>query len=256
MAAVPAEPEYANPFAVAGMIYFVAIAPAFVVSPGLIQKGFGAIEPRALTIGVGLQAVVLLFFATVPMTIGMLAHSYATELPNVDFAVPIVLTLGLPALFGALALAAVFSAEMSSADAVLFMLATSLSKDIYKRYLRPDASDADVLRVARYAGIAGGALGVALTIVIPTVLDSITIFYSLLSVILFVPVVAGLYTRRPGVPEALAAIGFGIASLLVLYMADLGGIGLTALGVAASGVAMLVVFAIRRPADPDRSATG
>ena len=58
----------------------------------------------------------------------------------------VVLTEGLPPLLGALGLAAVFSAEVSTADTVLFMLSTSLSKDIYKRYVVPDASDDDVLR--------------------------------------------------------------------------------------------------------------
>ena len=43
--------------------------------------------------------------------------------------------------FGALALAAVFSAEASAADAVLFMLATSGSRDLYRR-LKPAATDA------------------------------------------------------------------------------------------------------------------
>ena len=35
------------------------------------------------------------------------------------------------------ALAAVFSAEVSTCDAILFMLSTSLSKDLYKRFLKP-----------------------------------------------------------------------------------------------------------------------
>ena len=53
---------------------------------------------------------------------------------------------------GALGLAAVFSAEVSAADAVLFMLATSLSQDLYKRFVNPAATDRQVLTVAR-AGV-------------------------------------------------------------------------------------------------------
>ena len=45
--------------------------------------------------------------------------------------------------FGALALAAVFSAEASAADAVLFMLATSGSRDLYRR-LRSSATDVEL----------------------------------------------------------------------------------------------------------------
>ena len=251
LAAAPADPEYMNFWAQGGVLSFALIMPAFIVSPALIQKSFGAIDERTIRIGIGLQGIVLLLFAFAPPLLGMIAHVYAPDLPNAEFAVPVVLTLGLPAVFGALGLAAVFSAEVSSADAVLFMLSTSLSKDIYKRYLAPDASDAQVLRVARWAAIAGGVFGVLLAIRIPTVIDSLKVFYSVLSVSLFVPIVAGLHTRRPGVPEALAAIGVGVTGLFAVRMSSLGEISPwldpTALGILASGAAFAVVFAIRRP---------
>ena len=89
----------------------------------------------------------------------------------------------LPPLVGALGLAAVFSAEISAADAVLFMLTTSLSQDLYKRFLNPTADDGRVLRVSR-----GGRarrqrrVGVALAIVLGSVVDALTIFYTLLGV--------------------------------------------------------------------------
>ena len=46
-----------------------------------------------------------------------------------------ILMHGLPLAVGTLGLAAVFSAELSAADAVLFMLTTSLSQDLYKRFV-------------------------------------------------------------------------------------------------------------------------
>jgi len=249
VAAAPPDPQYLDFWAQSGVIFFLLIVPAFIVSPGLLQKGFGAVDERALRIGVGAQGLVLLVFAFAPPLVGMIAHVYAPELANPEFAVPTVLTLGLPTVFGAIGLAAVFSAELSSADAILFMLSTSLSKDIYKRYVAPDATDAAVLRVARMAAIGGGALGVALAIVIPTVIASLTVFYSVLSVCLFVPVVAGLHTRRPGVPEALAAIGAGVTVLFAVRMSALGQISPwldpTALGIVASAIAFGLLFVVR-----------
>jgi SSS family solute:Na+ symporter len=252
VAAAPPDPEYLSFWAQSGVIFFVLIVPAFIVSPGLIQKSFGAVDARTIRIAVGLQGLVLLVFAFAPPLIGMIAHVYAPDLANPEFAVPTVLTLGLPTVFGALGLAAVFSAEVSSADAILFMLSTSLSKDIYKRYLAPEASDAQVLRVARLAAIAGGVFGVLLALVIPTVIGSLTVFYSVLSVSLFVPIVAGLHSRRPGVPEALAAIGVGVTALFAVRMSALGEISRwldpTALGILASAAAFAIVFIVRRPA--------
>jgi SSS family solute:Na+ symporter len=232
-----------------GIVLLALLVPAFIVSPGLLQKAYGARDERALRIGVAAQGLVLLLFAIVPALMGMIARTYDPLLANPEFAVPLVLTEGLPTVLGALGLAAVFSAELSTADAILFMLATSLSKDLYKRFVAPGASDAQMLRVARGAAVSGGVLGVLLAIVIPTVIDSLTLFYSVLGVTLFVPVAAGLHSRRPGVPEALTAIGVGIAVLFAVQLAQLRQVSRlldpSLLAIAASGVAFGVVHRVR-----------
>lgn len=253
LAAAPSDPSFTDPIAFAGIILFVIFTPSFVVSPGLVQMGYAARDERALRKGVALQALALFAFAFVPMSVGVIAHSFDPNLTNGAYAVPTMLTLGLPPLLGALGLAAVFSAEVSSADTVLFMLSTSLSKDIYKRYIAPDASDQDVLRVARLAAVLGGVGGLILTLRFDSVLDTITIFYMIVSVSLFVPLVAGLYTRKPGVPEAVAAIGVGVTTLIAVSMAGQAGLVSTAvarsatgIGIVASFVVFVLVFVLRR----------
>ncbi len=130
------------------------LGPAFVVSPGLIQKAFGARDERAVTTGIALNGVVLMAFAVLPTLIGMSARALHPDI-NKDLAFATMASELTPA-FGALALAAVFSAEASAADAVLFMLATSGSRDFYRR-LRPAATDGELLRAARVSAIAGAA---------------------------------------------------------------------------------------------------
>ncbi len=195
------------------------------------------------------MGVALLLFAFVPPVLGMVARVYAPALANHELALPTVLSVGLPLWLGTLALAAVFSAEISSADAILFMLSTSLSKDLYKRLVAPDAGDSQVLLVARWAAVVGGGLALVLALVLPTVIDSLTIFYALLGVSLFVPVVAGLYTRRPGVPEAAAAIGGGVVALAAARLLGLGTLHAlldpTVVGLVASGLAFALVFWLR-----------
>jgi SSS family solute:Na+ symporter len=250
VAAAPPDPGYLDFWAASGVVLIALIVPAFIVSPGLLQKAYAAADERALRIGVGLQGIVLLVFALAPPLMGMIARVHAPALEQPELAVPTVLTLGLPTLLGALGLAAVFSAEVSTADTVLFMLATSLSKDLYKRYVAPEASDEQMLRVARRTAVAGGVLGVLLAVVIPSVIASLTAFYAVLSVSLFVPVVAGLHTRRPGVPEALAAIAAGIAVLFTARYASLSQLSPildpTLIGILASGLAFGAVFLVRR----------
>ena len=114
-----------------------------------------------------------------------------------------------------------FSAEISSADAILFMLSTSLSEDLFRRFIRPNATDHEVLRVARWAAIAGGGFGVLLAVVLPSVISSLSIFYSLLGVSLLVPIVGGLHVGRAGIVEALAAIAGGMTISVALRVAGM-----------------------------------
>ncbi|WP_419933757.1 sodium:solute symporter family protein [Candidatus Palauibacter sp.] len=214
-AAARTSPDYLSLWqgGASGWVYIALLAPAFIISPGLVQKVYGAASPRAIRTGLLAAGVALVLFAFAPTLLGMIARVYDPALASREQALPMLLATALPPALGLLGMAAVFSAEVSSADAGLFMLSTSLSKDLYKGFLRPEATSGQVLRVARGAAIAGGSLAVLLALWLESVIASLTIFYAILSVSLFVPVAAGLHSRRAGVPEALAAIGAGLAAL-------------------------------------------
>ncbi len=198
-----------------GWMYLALLVPAFIVSPGLLQKTFAARSERAIRIGLTLAGFALMLFAFIPPILGMILRAGTPGLENPEMALPVLLATGVPPWIGVVGLAAVLSAEISSADTILFMLSTSLSRDLYRRFLNPGASDRQLLRVARGAAIAGGGGGVLLALLLPDVVGALTIFYALLGVSLFVPVVAGLHSRRPGTPEALAAAAAGVMALLV-----------------------------------------
>src|SRR4029453_1055453 len=111
----------------------------------------------------------LMLFAFVPVLLGMAGRVALPPGISQDLVLPTVLTQLLPAWLGALALAAVFSTEVDTSDAILFMISTSISKDLYKRYLKPAATDQELLRVARIAAVVGGILGVLLSIYLSTI---------------------------------------------------------------------------------------
>lgn len=198
-----------------GWTYAFMLVPAFMVSPGLIQKIYGARDARALRRGVGWSGVALLVFAAVPPVLGMTARAFDPALSNPELALPLLLEQALPLALAALGLAAIVSAELSSADAALFMLSTSLSEDLYRGFLRPEASDQDVLRVARLGAVAGGVLGVLLAIWLQSVIAALSLFYSVLSVSLFVPVVVALNTRRGNGLDAILALVVGVSMFFV-----------------------------------------
>jgi SSS family solute:Na+ symporter len=195
------------------------LAPAFIVSPGLLQKAYGARNERAVRRGIAWNGVALLIFACAPAAIGLAAHTgYYPSLDRPDLALPTILANALPPSLGIVALAAVFSAEVSSADAVLFMLATSASRDLYRGFIRPNAGDGDVLRVARIAAIVGGLCGVGVAMIYGSVREAVSVFYAILTVTLFVPVVGGLYLGGTGRLEGLASIVSGVPVLVITHV--------------------------------------
>jgi solute:Na+ symporter, SSS family len=205
-----------------GVMYLALLGPAFFLSPGLLQKVFGARDDRAVRVGVGLNALGLLVYAGVPALLGIVARAQFPELADEKLALPMLLIHGLPPLVGAIGLAAVFSAEISAADAALFMLTTSLSQDLYKRFVNPAATDLRVLRVARWTTLVSGGLAVALALASASIVDVLTIFYTLLGVTLFVPIVGGLYVARTTTREVWPAITAGVATMLLVHVATRG----------------------------------
>jgi SSS family solute:Na+ symporter len=241
---------YSKGSGMSGWAMLAVLTPAFIISPGLLQKAYGARDERAVRVGIGLQGGAQMLFAFIPVFFGIAARAAHLEIDSPNLVLPTVLASELPVFVGALGLAAVFSAEVSTCDAILFMLSTSLSKDLYKRFVNPSAGDRQVLLAARLAAVAGGAGGVVLAIQLATIADALRIFYSLLGVSLFVPVIGGLLTRRASTMEALAAMTAGVGTLLfVTFVRGGRGIGVLnaeLLGLLASASAFALIMVLRQ----------
>ena len=235
---VQPQPDYWQFYRVGtpGLLTLAVIVPPFIVSPGLLQKIFGARDDRAVRVGVGLNALGLGLFAIVPVLLGISARARFPTLDSADAALPMILVHILPRFVGAIGLAAVFSAEISASDAVLFMLTTSLSQDLYKRFMNPSANDARLLRLAQWTALASGMAGTTLAIVLGSVVSALTVFYTLIGVSLFVPIVAGLYVRRTSTAGALTSIAAGVCGALVVQAAT-GGRGWGVVTPALAGLA-------------------
>ena len=229
--------------------FAVILIPSFFVSPGLIQKLFGARDERAVRTGVGAQGVTLCFYAFLPALLGMTAFVLHPDLPDPGLALPTLLAEDLPPAVGGLMLAASFSAEVSSADAVLFMLSTSVARDLAPAALGRPLSDAELLRTSRIAAATAGVIGILLAIQLQSVIAALVVFYTLLTVTLFAPLLGGLYWRRAGSASALAATAVGVPATLAAHWATAGaGWGLAtpaAVGIAASAATFTAMTLLR-----------
>jgi SSS family solute:Na+ symporter len=184
-------------------------------------------------------------FAIVPAVLGLCALAAYPHLNNPELALPTVMMKLLPKWMGIWALASIFSAELSATDAILFMLSTSLAVDLYKTFLNPQVSDQKLLLVSRLTAVVAGAAGVLIAALLSSIIAAVSIFYGLLAVSLFIPVIMGLYWKRVNSQAVLASI-FGALTSTILISHYTQGHGWRVLSPQAMGIvtAFLIVSAI------------
>lgn len=235
------------------LAWIAILVPSFMVSPGLVQKVYGARDVKAVRWGVGLNSLGQAVFAFVPAVLGLCAFAAMPHLMNPELALPTAMKTLLPEWLGAWTLASIFSAELSATDAILFMLSTSLAVDLYKTFLNPEVSQQKMLWVSRMASIGAGIVGILLAAVLPSIIAAVSIFYGLIAVALFVPVLAGLYSRSVLAPAALSSIFAAlVATLLTIHFTHGAGVWVLspqAIGILTAGVVM-VGFHIVAPTAP------
>ena len=223
--------------------YFLMLTPAFCISPGLVGKVYSAENTRVVKIGTLLNGIVQLLFAFLPLIIGMCAYAAFPGLENPELALPMAMKEMMPFGIAALALAAIFAAEISTADTVLFMLATSISKDLYKTFFNTQATDAQLLAFSRKATVVCGIVGVIVAHFMANIITALSIFYSLMTVSLAAPFLFGLFSTKASTKGALYSAGIGVLLTLVLQFSN-GGKGLWILNATSTGIiaASVIMF--------------
>ncbi|MBP2657708.1 MAG: Na+/solute symporter [Firmicutes bacterium] len=223
--------------------YFLMLTPSFFISPGLIGKVYGARDAATVRIGTALNALVQFAFAIVPVILGMCAFAAFPNLSQSELALPIVMKEFMPFWASAFALAAIFSAEVSAADAVLYMITTSFTKDLYKTFIKPETSDEELLKMSRIVTVAAGILGISIALLLPNIITALSIFYSLMSVSLTAPLLFGLFSRRPSTKAAFICAIAGVLTTVVLQFGN-GGKGIGILNAQSTGIVLTIIIMV------------
>jgi SSS family solute:Na+ symporter len=134
------------------------------------------------------------------------------------------------------------------------MLTTSLSRDLYQAYIRPHAGERQLMRITRGTAVACGAIGALIGTLLPTVISALTVFYTMLTAALFLPVVVGVYSVRVSDSGALMSMIVSVAVTFAVETASQGhglwSIPSLIVGVASGAVVMAAVTALRPALKP------
>jgi SSS family solute:Na+ symporter/sodium/proline symporter len=112
-------------------------------------------------------------------------------------------------LLGALLVGAIFAKVVSTANNYLFSPSTNLINDVYLRYVRPSASNAEILVVSRVIVVALGAWALWQSLGTTSVLKQSLYAYTIYSAALTPVILAAFFWRRATAAGAVASIAAG-----------------------------------------------
>jgi SSS family solute:Na+ symporter len=115
------------------------------------------------------------------------------------------------AILGALLVGAIFAKVVSTANNYLFSPATNLVNDVFVRYIKPEASNGQVLLVSRLMVVALGCWALLQALRITSVLKMSLYAYTIYSAALTPVILAAFFWRRATAAGAVSSIAAGTA---------------------------------------------
>ncbi|MHC4755929.1 MAG: sodium:solute symporter family transporter [Planctomycetota bacterium] len=186
----------------------------------MVQRVLGARDLRQgqlSTVFVAYMKVVDPVIFWIPGILCLVLHP---NLPSPDHAYVTMVTTYLPTGMVGLIVAVLIAAVISTVDSGLNSLSTVFTLDIYRKMIKPDASDAEIIRIGRIVTVVAAVAGFSFALVLKNIEG--TLFFKLQSLIGFTapPLAAvfiiGVFWKRANACAALSTMIFGtITSLAV-----------------------------------------
>ncbi|WP_256546002.1 sodium:solute symporter family protein [Halobellus inordinatus] len=136
----------------------VTIAFGVTMFPQINQRFFVAKDARVLKRSFALWPILVVLLFVPAFLLGTWAAGLGVSVPEGSNVVPVLLNAYTPGWFAALVVAGAMAAMMSSSDSMLLSGSSYLTRDLYRPFVNPDASEEREAWVARL-GVAAFAIG-------------------------------------------------------------------------------------------------
>ena len=195
-----------------------------------------------------------LFFVSAPYLIGIFAIVILPDLADPEQAIFEVAGKLLPPAVTGIVMAAIMAAIMSTADSILLQAGSIASRDIFQRFLRPGATDHQMVWVSRLLVLAIAVVGYAVALLEPPGVFAIVVFTTTVLGSAFLPAyVCAVFWRGANTPGAIASMVGGAGTALLWTLAgldDLTAIHAMFAGVGVSATLMVVVSLLTQRSHP------
>lgn len=183
-----------------------------IATPEKVIRLYAMKDMATIRRGVLFAIVMILAMNLLVFVLALAAIVLFPQLPTGDLAMPMVATAVLPATLGAIMLAAVTAAMMSTVDSLLIVAGSALSVDLYQNLVNPDASPATRRRVDRIGVLIVGTVPVLLLLSgvgEGELVQFIVLLFTALMAAAFAPTVVGGVLWRRATKEGAASAMIG-----------------------------------------------
>src|SRR5665648_257734 len=125
------------------------------------------------------------------------------------YSLPVLATLTMPAIVVGLLFSGIISATMSSADSDMLGAGSIFGIDIYKQYIKPKASDQEVMKVTRISMIIVGMFSLFVAMNAKNIINLLMFSFTLRAAGAFFPYVLGHYWKKASSAGTIAALIVG-----------------------------------------------
>jgi SSS family solute:Na+ symporter len=233
------------------LMYFMT----FSTGQEAVQRYFAAKDYKVAKLGSMFCALLMSLYAFVPAIIGLVALA---KFPNINpnNAMATAAVNFAPTLIAGLVLSGVCAATMSSASGNMLAVSTMFSKDVYQRYIQPQATDAQILLVTRSAVIVIGVISLVIAVTNTQIIPLLVFAFTIRSAGPFAAFIFGFLYKKATVNAGIYSIVLGsIAAFVWQYLNEPYGIMAVVLGSVVSTIVFFVVALIENkmgvPPAPD-----
>ncbi|MCY1151317.1 MAG: sodium:solute symporter family protein [Sphaerochaetaceae bacterium] len=210
--------------------YVIMYLASFSVGQEAVSRYYAARDGKAAVQGSIAAAIINFIFAFVPVLLGLamlamknqgiLDSSVVDALENNSrYALPALANVAMPAIICGLLFAGIISATMSSADSDLLGAGSMFSNDIYKVFLKKDASSKEVLLITKIGMIVIGVFAYFVARWADNIISLLAFSFTLRAAGTFCPYVFGHFWKKSSSAGSIASI---LGGSLFYFLLDKG----------------------------------
>lgn len=199
---------------------------SFTVGQEAVSRFYAAKNGKVAIQGSAISAAINFVYAFIPTILGIITLALInmnkisgdTILKDgAKYALPNLAMVAMPAVIVGLLFSGIISATMSSADSDLLGAGSIFANDIYKIYIKPNATSTQVMNVTKYTMIVVGIFGWLIAVSEFANIITILMFsFTLRAAGAFFPYVFGLYWKKSSIQGAIASLISG-SVVVVLF---------------------------------------